>query len=98
MAVGGFAVLTLPFVINHLDRGEFYYQEVPIVPPIEIAPEAPTGLDMPVSPVDVGVGAMSGLGTTSGDVATPPSVSPDEASDPDVEVDSVPEAEPAPVD
>lgn len=59
IALVGFGLLTLPFVINHMDRGVFYYQEVPVDFPDAPLVETPLSGDLPVAPVDgVGVPAV----------------------------------------
>jgi hypothetical protein len=47
LLVAAFGLLSLPFILNHLEKGSFYYQEVPVVLP-DIAPGTPLTEPAPV--------------------------------------------------
>ena len=96
LALGGFALLTLPFVINHLDRGAFYYQEVPVeIPvalPVESPPAVPAGLELPTAPAETSPIIPADLGASSRDA----DASPDSLTEPAIDSPATVD-EPAPV-
>lgn len=95
MVVIGFGLLTLPFLVNHLDRGSFYYQEVPIELPEVLPIETPPTVDLPVAtPVESGVPpAEEGLTPVEPALPETESGAPDAPSD---EVIATPDETPLP--